>query len=254
LTDIWAIALISIPTMIFLGLRHAIDVDHITAIDNLVRLHTTSKRARWVGAGFSAGHMLSILAEMIFIVFLVGTVNGTQGIEIVSGIVGTFALGLIGAINIISMKRWGKSGSAILAGKVLSKTGTIGPLGSSLVTGMVFGLGFDTATQISAIAISAIASATAGINVALILVGIFAIGMISVDTLDSVMLRSVFSRIFKKQSFRNMSYALSGVALSVAAFSTYENVSGINVIPDWFGAALAGGVIVSSLTFSLVSN
>ena len=46
---------VSIPTMILLGLRHAMDVDHITAIDNMVRLHNASKKSRWVGAGFRYG-------------------------------------------------------------------------------------------------------------------------------------------------------------------------------------------------------
>ena len=61
-----------------------------------------------------------------------------------------------------------------------------GPFGSALVTGMVFGLGFDTATQISAITLSAVASATLGVQVALILAGFFAVGMIPVDTLNSI--------------------------------------------------------------------
>ena len=65
LVDTWAFIAISIPTMIFLGMRHALDVDHITAIDNLVRLHNAAKKSRWVGTGFSSGHMMSVLAEMI---------------------------------------------------------------------------------------------------------------------------------------------------------------------------------------------
>ena len=39
MADLWAFVLVSIPAMIILGLRHALDVDHITAIDNLVRFH-----------------------------------------------------------------------------------------------------------------------------------------------------------------------------------------------------------------------
>jgi nickel/cobalt transporter (NiCoT) family protein len=72
------------------------------------------------------------------------------------------ALATIGAVNIYSMKRWGKTGSAILASKILARTGMLGPFGSSLITGLVFGLGFDTATQISAITLSAVATATLG--------------------------------------------------------------------------------------------
>ena len=53
----------------------------------------------------------------------------------------------------------------------------LGPTGSAIITGIVFGLGFDTATQISAIPLSAFASATLGIQAALPLTSFFAIGM-----------------------------------------------------------------------------
>ncbi|MFL6404984.1 MAG: hypothetical protein ACJ71M_16080 [Nitrososphaeraceae archaeon] len=105
----------------------------------------------------------------------------------------------------------------MFAGKIANRTRVIGPFGSSLITGLVCGLGFDTATQISAITLSAVASATLGVYVALILAGFFAIGMIPIDTLDSIVLRSVFYRIFNTKAFRYMAYALSGVALSTAA-------------------------------------
>jgi high-affinity nickel-transport protein len=70
----------------------------------------------------------------------------------------------------------------------------LGHFGSSLVTGIVFGLGFDTAAQISAITLSTVASATLGVQVSLILAGFFAMSMIPIDTLDSVVLRSEFQR------------------------------------------------------------
>jgi high-affinity nickel-transport protein len=53
MVDIWTFVAISIPTMIALGIGHGLDVDHITAIDNLVRLHNAVKKSSWVGAGFS---------------------------------------------------------------------------------------------------------------------------------------------------------------------------------------------------------
>ena len=154
--------------------------------------------------------MVSVLTEMILIIYVIGSVTGADVLSFWGGIIGAIALATIGAVNIYSMKRWGKTGSAILASKILARTGMLGPFGSSLVTGLVFGLGFDTATQISAITLSAVASATLGVQVALILAGFFAMGMIPVDTLDSIMLRSAFSRIFDKKGFRYMSFALSG--------------------------------------------
>ena len=250
MADLWAFVLVSIPAMIILGLRHALDVDHITVIDNLVRLHNAAKKARWVGAGFSIGHMISVLAEMILIIYVIGSVTGADVLSFWGGIIGAIALATIGAVNIYSMKRWGKTGSAILASKILARTGMLGPFGSSLVTGLVFGLGFDTATQISAITLSAVASATLGVQVALILAGFFAMGMIPVDTLDSIMLRSAFSRIFDKKGFRYMSFALSGAAMTVAAAASYEILTGSDILPELTGPILAGVIIGSSFAYA----
>lgn len=250
MADLWAFVLVSIPAMIILGLRHALDVDHITAIDNLVRLHNAARKARWVGAGFSIGHMVSVLAEMILIIYVIGSVTGADVLSFWGGIIGAIALATIGAVNIYSMKRWGKTGSAILASKILARTGMLGPFGSSLVTGLVFGLGFDTATQISAITLSAVASATLGVQVALILAGFFAMGMIPVDTLDSIMLRSAFSRIFDKKGFRYMSFALSGAAMTVAAAASYKILTGSDILPELTGPILAGVIIGSSFVYA----
>jgi high-affinity nickel-transport protein len=254
MADLWSFVLVSIPAMIVLGLRHALDVDHITAIDNLVRLHNAAKKARWVGAGFSIGHMVSVLAEMILIIYVIGSVTGADVLSFWGGIIGAIALATIGAVNIYSMKKWGKTGSAILASKILARTGMLGPFGSSLVTGLVFGLGFDTATQISAITLSAVASATLGVQVALILAGFFAMGMIPVDTLDSVVLRSAFSRIFDTKGFRYMSYALSGAAMTVAAFASYEIITGSDVLPELTGPILAGVIIGTSLAYAFAMS
>ena len=66
-------------TLIAMGLRHALDVDHITAIDNLIRFHNASTQSRWVGTGFSAGHMVSVLAEMIAMVYIAASVIDQGG-------------------------------------------------------------------------------------------------------------------------------------------------------------------------------
>ncbi len=254
MVDIWTFVVVSIPVMILLGVRHAFDADHVTAIDNLVRLHNATKKSRWVGAGFSMGHMISVLAEMLFIIMIVGSVTAAENIAFWGGVIGITSLGAIGAINIYAMKKWGKTGSGILAGKVLKRTGMLGPFSSSLVTGLVFGLGFDTATQISAITISAVASATLGVQTALILAGFFAIGMIPLDTLNSALLRSAFSRIIGTKGFKRMSYGLSVVALAVASVATYETITNTEILPDWAGPSLAGGIIASSFAYSFFTH
>ena len=254
MVDVTTFVFISIPTMVFLGIRHALDVDHITAIDNLVRLHNAAKKSRWVGLGFSIGHMVSVLAEMIFIIYIFGSLTSPGILSLWGGVIGVLALGSIGGINIYSMKKWGKTSSGILASKLLCRTGMSRPFGSALVTGIVFGLGFDTATQISAITLSAVASATLGVQVALVLSGFFAIGMIPLDTLDSVVLRSVFNRINKTNGFRYMSYGLSVSAASVAAIAAYEMITGSDILPELTGALLAASIVVISMLYGVATN
>jgi nickel/cobalt transporter (NiCoT) family protein len=74
--DLKLFVLSTIPIMIFFGMRHALDVDHITAIDNLVRMHNVSKRAKWVGTGFSVGNSTSIFLELVIIIYIVGSATG----------------------------------------------------------------------------------------------------------------------------------------------------------------------------------
>jgi nickel/cobalt transporter (NiCoT) family protein len=246
--------LISIPTMILLGLRHALDVDHITAIDNLVRLHSSTRKSQFIGAGFSLGHMISVLAEMILIIYFIGSITRVDQLSFWGGVIGAIALGVIGAINIYSMKKWGKTGSAILASKILARIGVMKPFSSALIAGMVFGLGFDTATQISAITLSAVASATLGVQVALVLAGFFAAGMVPLDTLDSYILRSAFSRIFDTRAFRFMAYSLSGAALTVAAVASYETITNSEILPDITGSVLAVTIIVVSFGYAYAAR
>ncbi len=240
--------------MIFLGMRHALDVDHITAIDNLVRLHNAVQKSRWVGTGFSTGHMVSVLAEMIFIIYVISGLTSTGNLAFWGGVIGAIALGVIGVINIYSIKKWGRNGSAILASKILTKTGFLGPIGSSLVTGLVFGLGFDTATQISAVTLSVVASATAGVQTALILAGFFALGMIPIDTFDSVILRSAFSKILHTRGFKYMSYALSATALIVASVASYEILTNSEILPKLTGPILAVSIVSSSFAYAFVTR
>jgi high-affinity nickel-transport protein len=248
--DFWTLIVISIPTMVVLGLRHGLDVDHISAIDSLVRLHQMAKHSRWVGTGFSAGHMITVLGEMIFVIYTVGSFLKTDSFGLWSGFLGAGALAIIGLINIYSMRKWGRTGPAILAGKVLAKTLRLGTYGSALITGLIFGLGFDTATQISAISISAVTSATAGIQIALIMTGFFGVGMISMDTLNSVIIRSAFWKIFDTKGFRYISYGLSVVAVGIALKTGYETMTNSELLPEWIGPALAIAVVSSSFGYA----
>jgi nickel/cobalt transporter (NiCoT) family protein len=238
-------------TLIAMGLRHALDVDHITAIDNLIRFNNASKRARWVGAGFSAGHMVSVLAEMIAMVYVAASVIDQGGVfSLSTGLIGAAALGFIGMVNFYAMKKYGKTSATILVGRIMPRTKFMGTMGSSFVVGIVFGLGFDTATQLAAIAMSATATVIGGITTALEMIGVFGVGMVAMDTMDSVLFRAAFIKTLGTGGFRYLSYALSSVALIIAVTSTLESVYNITIVPEWTGPVLAVSVLVCTFTYA----
>ncbi|MFL6369282.1 MAG: hypothetical protein ACJ72F_00440, partial [Nitrososphaeraceae archaeon] len=76
--DLKTLVVISIPSMLMFGMRHALDIDHISAIDNLVRLHNSKAKSRLVGTGFSIGHMTSVLIELLLIIYVVGSATNSK--------------------------------------------------------------------------------------------------------------------------------------------------------------------------------
>jgi len=238
-------------TLIAMGLRHALDVDHITTIDNLIRFNNASKRAKWVGAGFSAGHMVSVLTEMILMIFVAASVIDQGGVfSLSTGILGAVALGFIGLVNFYAMKKYGKTSATILVGRILPRTRFMGTMGSSFVVGIVFGLGFDTATQLAAIGMAAATSVVAGITTALGMIAVFGIGMVAMDTLDSVLFRAAFIRTLGTTGFRYLSYALSSTALIMAGSAMYESITNSSIVPEYTGPVLAVGVLVCTFTYA----
>ncbi len=238
-------------TLVGMGLRHALDVDHITAIDNLIRFNNASRKARWVGVGFSSGHMISVLAEMIVMVFIASSIINRDGVfSLASGLMGAAALAVIGSINFYAMKKHGKTSAAILAGKILPKTKFMGTMGSSMVVGMVFGLGFDTATQISALALSAAATVIGGIESAFEMIAVFGIGMVAMDALDGLLFRAAFVRTLGTGGFRYLSYGLSSAALAIAGSSFYESMTHTELIPGYSGPVMAVGALVFAFSYS----
>ena len=250
MADISIFVASTIPVMVLLGVRHALDVDHIAAIDNLVRMRNATKSARWIGSLFSMGHMLAVCAEMVALVYVVKSLEGESSFQLLGGIVGATVLATIGGVNLFSIRRYGRSGFSILAQRVAGTTKFAGAIGSPLLIGFIFGLGFDTASQISALTVSAVASATQGVQIALILTGFFALGMVPTDTLDSLVLREVFSRITDSGGFKTISYGLSILAISLALLEGTGIISGVELIPAWSGAFVAVSVVSVGLSYS----
>jgi high-affinity nickel-transport protein len=226
------------------GLRHAFDADHISAIDNTTRkLLQEGKKPLGVGFFFSLGHstvvFLIALALGFATQFVVTNVIAANGeLKSVGGLIGTGVSGvfllLIGILNliilldIIRLFRRMRAGEhdrdslerELIAGGLLTRLfGRLFRLithsWQMYLVGFLFGLGFDTASEISFLAISAGAAAQHIPTYALIsLPLIFAAGMSLMDTADGAFMSQAYSWAFSNP-VRKVFYNLTVTALSV---------------------------------------
>jgi nickel/cobalt transporter (NiCoT) family protein len=227
-----------------LGMRHAFDADHIAAIDNTTRkLMGDGKRPLSVGFWFSLGHSSVVFGLALLLAFgvraLAGQVtDGGSTLETLTGAVGTtvsgtflFAIGLInlamlsGVARAVRAVRSGGHGEAEIE-RLLAPKGPLsaltGRLGRRITApwqmyplGLLFGLGFDTATEIALLFLAAGAAFGALPFYAILCLPIlFAAGMSLLDTLDGAFMAYAYGWAFAKP-VRKLYYNLTVTGLSV---------------------------------------
>jgi len=224
------------------GLRHAFDADHIAAVDDTVRfMLQKGKQPLSVGFFFSLGHSTVVLVLSIGIAVAASGVKAelpalkSVGALIGAGVSGTF-LWVIGILNLLVlldiMKVWrvAKSGAHSHAHleSLLRKRGLLNRLfGGRLQRfmnhswqmyplGLLFGLGFDTASEIGLLAMTAGASAgDLPVPAVLCLPILFAAGMTVMDTTDGVLMTKAYDWAFLNP-LRKIFYNITTTGLSVA--------------------------------------
>jgi nickel/cobalt transporter (NiCoT) family protein len=228
-----------------LGLRHAFDADHIAAIDNTTRkLMTEGKRPMSVGFWFSLGHssvvfiMVGLLA--LGIRALAGAIEDDQStLQQVTGVWGTAVSGvflvaiglinlaaLVGILKVFRKMRTGHYVEAELE-EQLDKRGfmnrILGRVTKAVTkpwhmypVGLLFGLGFDTVTEVGLLVVAGGAAAS-GLPwwAILTLPVLFAAGMSLLDTIDGSFMNFAYGWAFAKP-VRKIYYNITVTALSVA--------------------------------------
>jgi len=247
------------------GLRHAVDADHIAAIDNVTRkLMQDGQRPVSVGFYFAFGH-----STIVFIAAFVAywtTSAAERHFEflkdiggIVSICVSVFFLLTIALINILILRgvyrafrqvsRGGASGEQtadiFLGGGILARL--LRPLFKMLSRpwhmfpiGFLFGLGFETATEVALLGISASAAAK-GVSLqdVMVLPALFAAGMTLVDTTDGVLMLGAYGWAFVKP-IRKLYYNLTITFVSVLVALIVGGIEAVGLLKDQFN--LTGGV------------
>src|SRR6202050_1708048 len=224
------------------GLRHAFDADHIAAVDDTVRyMLQRGKRPLGVGFFFSLGHSTVVLALAIGIAFAATAVKAdlpqlkNMGALIGAGVSGTFLwvigiLNLLVLLDILQVWRTANSGthSHSHLEALLQKRGLLNRLfGGRLQQlmnhswqmyplGLLFGLGFDTASEVGLLAMTAGASAgDLPVPAVLCLPVLFAAGMTVMDTTDGVLMSKAYNWAFLNP-LRKIFYNLTTTGFLVA--------------------------------------
>jgi nickel/cobalt transporter (NiCoT) family protein len=249
------------------GLRHAFDADHIAAIDNVTRkLMQEGRRPVGVGLFFSLGHSTIVVALTIAIAIATTALQGRfEAFKSFGGVVGTlvsalflFAIAIANIIVLISVWRTFqtvKKGGRFVEEDLdlmLANRGLLGRLFRRFFRlverswhmyplGVLFGLGFDTATEVGLLGISA-TQASQGLSIWSILVfpALFTAGMTLIDTTDSILMLGAYGWAFIKP-IRKLYYNLTITAVSVTVALIVGGLETLNLIGDQLGLSDGGG-------------
>lgn len=246
-----------------LGLRHAFDADHIASIDNTTRkLVADGKRPVSVGFWFALGHSTVVVLLAMLIAagsHWVSTVSGDNSgthrlLDLLSGSVAGLFLYLIAILNLIALagiaRVWNSARRGVVDERALDAelnsrgvitrllrpfTRTITHPGQMYVVGLLFGLGFDTATEVLLLVLAG-NGAAAGLPwyAVLVLPLLFAAGMTLLDTVDGAFMNVAYAWAFARP-VRRIFYNLTITGLSVAVAALIGTIELVGVLHDQLG-------------------
>ncbi|MBN9509807.1 MAG: HoxN/HupN/NixA family nickel/cobalt transporter [Alphaproteobacteria bacterium] len=243
------------------GLRHAVDADHIAAIDNVTRkLMQEGKRPATVGFFFSLGHSAVVVLASVAIAATATAFKGRfAAFQSVGGLIGTLvsslfllaiaAMNIVILVSVVRVFRRVKAGGAyseddfntLLAGRgllarlfrpviqIVRQSWQMFPLG------FLFGLGFDTATEVGLLGISA-SQAAQGMPIWSILVfsALFTAGMSLVDTTDGIFMLGAYGWAFLKP-LRKLYYNMTITFISVVVAVVVGGIEALGLAGDKLG-------------------
>jgi high-affinity nickel-transport protein len=230
----------------FFGVKHAFDADHIAAIDNVTRkLRQDEKKAVGVGFSFSLGHStVVILLSLSIIISLRAVQSHMDFLKNIGGLVGTIIsagfLTLIGILNLFVLRSLYKIAKDYREGKIkphsidelLYKRGLMGRFFGFLYKkidktwkmypiGFLFGLGFDTATEVAILGISAALAQNSHLPLwgVMVFPMLFTAGMSLMDSLDGIAMMRIYdwamSETIRKLFFNIF---ITGASVFIALF------------------------------------
>ena len=272
-----------------LGLRHAVDADHIAAIDNVTRkLMQDGQRPLTVGFWFAIGHSGIVLIAAVLIAFAANALSRVEAAGAIGGTIATLVsatfLLAIAAMNLVILRSVLKTFNHVRRGGayidedmdinrsvlktfnhvrrggayidedmdiLLGNRGLLSHLFRPLfrlVTrswhmaplGFLFGLGFDTATEVAILGLSA-GQAASGLSIATVLIFplLFAVGMALIDTTDGALMMGAYQWAFVKP-IRKLYYNITITLMSALVALLIGGIEAAALLGDKLG--LSGGI------------
>lgn len=259
------------------GLRHAVDADHIAAIDNTTRkLMQDGQRPVGVGLFFSLGHSTIVVALSVGVALAAGLISDIPTFQEIGGLIGTSVSALflliIGIINLIVLvdvyrmfRRVSRGGaySEETLEEFLNSRGLLARLFRPMLRvirkswhmyplGLLFGLGFDTASEVALLGLAAASGANhVPIFYILVLPALFAAGMSLVDATDGVLMLGAYGWAYIKP-IRKLYYNLNITLVSVLIAFAIGGVQVLSIVGERF--SLTGGIwnLVADLDFAFI--
>jgi high-affinity nickel-transport protein len=256
-------ALLGIALLAYgLGLRHAVDADHIAAIDNVTRkLMQEGTRPVSVGLFFAAGHSTIVVVVALAVATAASRLSQFMGLREIGGIISTSVSALfllvIAGLNLSIFRSIHQSYKRVRAGGVfrsddfdmlLSQRGLAARILKPLFAlvakswhmfplGLLFGLGFDTATEVAMFGVSASQIAKgAPMQTVVVLPMLFAAGMSLIDTADGIVMLGAYEWAFVKP-IRKLYYNMVITLVSVIVALLIGGIEALGLI----GRRLGGG-------------
>ena len=269
-----------------LGMRHAFDADHIAAIDNTTRkLMAEGRRPLSVGFWFSLGHSSIVFGLCALLAMGVRALAGqleddASTLQSVTGLLGTAVSGVfllaIGVINLVVLvgilgvfrrMREGTFSEAELQDQ-LDNRGLLNRLLGGVTravtkpwqmypVGLLFGLGFDTATEVGLLVLAGGAAAFSLPWYAILTLPIlFAAGMSLLDTIDGCFMNFAYGWAFSKP-VRKVYYNLTVTGLSVAVALVVGTIELVSILTEKLGIttgvlAAVGGLDLNHVGYAIV--
>lgn len=215
-----------------LGLRHAVDPDHIMAIDNTTRkMMSEGKKPIENGLFFSLGHSTIVILMVAAIAFAANAIfnylySERSTFALIGTLVSALFLCIIALINLYIMLNAYNEYKKRKPTKDHMPKGLMGTIFSGLFKsihsswqlypiGVLFGLGFDTASEVALLGIAATEAGSIPLLYVLILPVMFAAGMTIVDSTDSVLMVHAYGWTLNDQK-RRLRYNIIVTGISVA--------------------------------------